>query len=119
MLSGKVSYVLEEAPEQPDPFIEELISDYCAIDSRLSPLVTVGKQEFLFGDIAASIKFTMIKALRSISNINSNGILKIRKDIFAMLQSLPCKIVISREYYFDEIRIYYDMLLLSSEVIYF
>lgn len=116
---NQVSYLLEETPEQPDVFIEELISDLCSIQSRLNPLVTVVKQEFLFGDLAALLRYSMIKSLKSISNINRNGVLKIRKDVFAMLQALPSNIVISREYYFDEIRIYYDMLQFTPDVSFF
>lgn len=57
----------------------------------------------------------MVKALGRIQHINANGILKMRKNVFAFQQSLPSVITFRNEQYFDRVRNYYDLIRLSPE----
>src|SRR3990167_8449560 len=57
-----------------------------------------------------------ITSLPNIAPINNYGILKIKKNILALQQTLPPIFVQGRERFFDQIRNYYELLKLSPKV---
>ena len=86
-------------------FIEEKVA------SQISPL----KSRYLFDGVPHFISALLIKNVYRISKINTNGVKKMCRNIFALQQNLA-NITLSREPAFDYCRQYYCLLALPAEV---
>lgn len=109
-------YVLHEAHGQPDPFVYALVEELAAVEATLAAAVTPAKMHYIFGSVAALLCAEIVFSLRRLDGINAQGILKVRKNVFALQQLLPSSIVRAQEPIFDRVRIYYELLKLEPNV---
>ncbi|RDD37262.1 Exocyst complex component 4 [Trichoplax sp. H2] len=98
----------------PDPLVIGLNKDLARIEDTMSTCLHPNKLRYLFDGLGSLLSIFMISSASYIKKLNSNGIEKMCRNIFALQQNLN-NITLSREIALDRCRQYYELLNLSTD----
>ena len=94
--------------QEPDPEVLRLNKDLAAIDEALGQVLEPWKLRYIFEGVGHLVATILINCCNTIKRINTNGVKKMCRNIFAIQQSLTT-ITMSREVALDYARQYFEL----------
>ena len=94
--------------QEPDPEVIRFNKDLAAIDEALGQVLEPWKLRYIFEGVGHLVATILINCSNTIKRINTNGVKKMCRNIFAMQQSLTT-ITMSREVALDYARQYFEL----------
>ncbi|XP_054164073.1 exocyst complex component 4-like [Oppia nitens] len=102
------SFAMGIDTQEPDPEVIRLNKDLSAINEALDVVLEPWKLRYIFEGVGHLVATILINTTNNIKRVNSNGVKKMCRNIFAIQQSLTT-ITMSREVALDYARQYFEL----------
>ncbi|KAI7903171.1 uncharacterized protein BX663DRAFT_433609 [Cokeromyces recurvatus] len=110
------NYYLEDETFEPDPYVITLNSDLIELDDCINASLPPRDELFTFDGLPGLIVHILISEASYIKRLNSNGVHKMIRNIFALQQNLSNFVPLSQCSIMERARQYYQLFNLGSEV---
>lgn len=110
------SFAMGIDSQEPDPEVIRFNKDLAAIDEAMGVALQPWKLRYIFEGVGHLVATILINCANTIKRINSNGVKKMCRNIFAIQQSLT-SITMSREVALDYARQYFELFYHTPEEI--
>ena len=111
---ASAGYADEDEPSGPDSFILDLNRCFSSLELIMSRYLTDDVRSYVFDGLSVLMTRTLISQLAGLRRINSHGVQKMSRNVFALQQNLT-NMTYAQEPHFDRVRNYYSLTLLNDK----